>query len=346
MVTYDEHGQPGAGIHAGNRRARSHDELIGLCKGVIADGLVCDAEARFLVTWFEANPEAAQVWPGKTLAARLAAIWEDGTATPEELADLKELMKELTGLTSQALADLPNNLASQLPLDKPEPRVAFKGRSFCFTGKMVCGPRQACEGMVTERGGQILAGVRVNLDYLVLGLLGSRDWKHSGYGNKILKAIEYKEKNYPLKIISEDTWLKAIDQPADGYGQDEPESKLAGTKAKSEPTAKVLANRAAKAARAEEVKPELLALFKELEALRDTPEFHELGFSDNNPAAAWKKRVEDAQERFERDYTLPPEARAMPACLLQLGLDWQHSKGQNDSIVEWDLEPINAWLNC
>jgi hypothetical protein len=95
------------------------------------------------------------------------------------------------------------------------------------------------------------------------------------------------------------------------------------------------------------VKPKLLALFKELEALRDTQEFHELGFSDNNPtAAAWKKRVEDARERFERDYTLPPEARAMPGCLLQLGRDWQHSKGQNDSIVEWDLEPINAWLNC
>jgi len=207
----DEHGQPGAGIHAKSRRVRSHDELMGLCKGVIADGQVNEAEARFLVTWFSANPEAAEAWPGKQLAARLAAVWEDGTATPEELDDLKELMQELTGLSTQALADLPRNLTTQLPLDKPAPKVVFKDRSFCFTGKMVCGPRAACENMVTERWGRVAARPSGELDYLVVGLLGSRDWLHSNYGNKILAAVEYKEKGRPVKIISEDTWLRGIE---------------------------------------------------------------------------------------------------------------------------------------
>jgi len=208
----DEHGQPGAALHANSRQARNHDEMIGLCKGVISDGKICAAEARYLYNWFNANPEAATVWPGKELADRLNAIWEDGEALPEELADLKELMQELTGRTNQALADLPPNLSNRLPLDEPEPTVEFKNRSFCFTGKMVCGPRAACEDMVTKRCGRISARIGADLDYLVVGLLGSRDWRQSAYGKKIIAALRYKEKGRPLKIISENTWLKAIDQ--------------------------------------------------------------------------------------------------------------------------------------
>ena len=211
----DEHRRPGAALNAKNRRARSQDDMIGLCKGVIADGKICAAEAQYLYNWFTANPEAAMVWPGKELADRLTAIWEDGEDLPEELADLKELMQGLTGLTKQTLAAPPHNISSRLPLDEPEPKVEFKDRSFCFTGKMVCGPRAACEDMVTKRCGRISARIGADLDYLVIGLLGSRDWRQSAYGNKIIAAVRYKEKGRPLKIISEDTWLKAIDQPAE-----------------------------------------------------------------------------------------------------------------------------------
>jgi len=207
----EERGQPGAGPQAKRRPPRSQEEMIGLCQGVIAEGKICAAEAEFLYDWFSANPEAATVWPGKELADRLTAIWEDGGALPEELADLKELMQELTGLTSQALADLPHNLSSRLPLDKPEPKVEFKDRSFCFTGKMVCGPRAVCEDLVTERLGRVSARIGADLDYLVVGLLGSRDWRQSAYGGKIIAAVRYKEKGRPIKIISEDTWLKAMD---------------------------------------------------------------------------------------------------------------------------------------
>ncbi len=48
------------------------------------------------------------------------------------------------------------------------------------------------------------------LDYLVVGLLGSRDWKLSSHGTKIMQAVEHKAKGRPIRIISEEAWLKAL----------------------------------------------------------------------------------------------------------------------------------------
>lgn len=207
----DVDAQPTPGMHAKSRQARSQQEMIGLCKGIIADGRVCEAEASFLLNWFTANPEAASCWPGSQLAARLAEIWQDNQATPEELAALQELLKELTGLGNKALAELPHNFSSKLPLDQPEPVVTITGKSFCFTGKMAYAPRNVCEEAVFNLGGSACSRIVTSLDYLVIGLISSRDWKHSSHGTKILKALEYKEKGHPIAIISEDCWVRSLD---------------------------------------------------------------------------------------------------------------------------------------
>jgi predicted nucleotidyltransferase len=110
----------------------------------------------------------------------------------------------------------------------------------------------------------------------------------------------------------------------------------------------VVADRKAMAARAEEVKPELLTLFKELEAMRDTQEFHELGFSVNNPVAVnWKKRVEEVEARLKNDDNLPMEVKIVPGVLLSLGLDYVWSNNGSDKIsdIEYDMELIAAGLN-
>ena len=212
MTTFnDEHGQPGGGINRKHREHRSHTEMIGLCKGVLADGIVCAAEARFLLDWFTANPEAANSWPGDHLFKRLEDIWEDGVATEDELADLKELLSHLTGVTDQTLAaSLPHNTSSTLPLNNPPPLVEFVGKSFCFTGKMVIGQRTHCQAMVKERGGLICPNPVTTCNYLVIGELGSQDWKQTSYGNKILKAVDFRDKGHPINIISEQWWAEAL----------------------------------------------------------------------------------------------------------------------------------------
>jgi hypothetical protein len=98
--------------------------------------------------------------------------------------------------------------------------------------------------------------------------------------------------------------------------------------------------------RAAEVKPELAALFDELRAMREMPQFLEFGFSGKYRAAAvWKQKVEECRTRLEKDHSVPAELGAVPAYLLSLSLHWIQSKGETNSDVEWDIEMINAGLN-
>lgn len=106
-----------------------------------------------------------------------------------------------------------------------------------------------------------------------------------------------------------------------------------------------LQSRAAMQKRAEEVKPELSALLKELKAMKDTTQFKELGFSSKNKIAAdWKMRVEEARTRLEADPDLPPQIKVVPASLLSLGQNWLTSKGKNSEDADWDLEMIQVGL--
>ena len=48
------------------------------------------------------------------------------------------------------------------------------------------------------------------MNYLVVGLRGSGEWKHGSYGTKIEKAIEYKRAGLRLFIVPEDAWSKSL----------------------------------------------------------------------------------------------------------------------------------------
>ncbi|MDR0548720.1 MAG: BRCT domain-containing protein [Deltaproteobacteria bacterium] len=209
MSTYfDPDGQPLPGFHQKNRESRSLDELIGVCKGVLADDQLVKEEALFLNNWFKANPEAAQVWPGKELLARLTTAFADGYLDQEELDDLKDLTRQMIG-DAQSGQPAPFNRSSSLMLEKLDEPIVFKDNLFCFTGAMAYGPRKVVQDLVLAQGGLVANSVLVKLNYLVVGYIASRDWKHTTHGNKILLAMDYKERlGKNIKIISEEDFLK------------------------------------------------------------------------------------------------------------------------------------------
>ncbi|MDR0620697.1 MAG: BRCT domain-containing protein [Deltaproteobacteria bacterium] len=155
-----------------------------------------------------ANSESALGWPGNVIADRLKEIYADGIVTKDELAELKDLLKDLSGGLAKD-AQQPVNLSTALPLDDPVPSVEFADKTFCFTGTLCSGPRKDAAKLVTGKGGNVIDTITMKLDYLVIGVIASRDWKFTSHGNKILKAIEYK-KEKDIKIISEETFLKTI----------------------------------------------------------------------------------------------------------------------------------------
>jgi hypothetical protein len=84
-------------FNAKHRADREVHELLGLVKGVIADGVVTDSEVVALGEWMQGHKEATMTWPVDVLSSRLRRILDDGVVGEEERAELAELLQQVTG---------------------------------------------------------------------------------------------------------------------------------------------------------------------------------------------------------------------------------------------------------
>ena len=202
-------GQPvNSSFNRRDRTVREIDELIGLCKGIVADGTVNVDEARFLQGWLESNRESHSTWPCSVLYPRIQSMLDDGRLQDEEERELLGLLIQVTGGNPRTLDA--HSLTSTLPLNRPIPDVLIPSKSFCFTGKFLYGTRSKCQEAIVSRGGKAIENITEELDYLVIGLVGSRDWVHSTFGRKIEKAVGYRDKGIPITIVAEEHFIHAL----------------------------------------------------------------------------------------------------------------------------------------
>jgi NAD-dependent DNA ligase len=183
------------------------DELIGICRGVIADGVVDEREAIFLGQWIENHREVADKWPVNVVYARVTEMLCDGILSSDEKAELLSTLRDLTGEGSELQQP---NQSTTLPLTRPEPVVDFEGKVFSLTGKFVFGSSIECEETILEMGGSIAPAPTQETDYLVIGEFCSPDWVHTTFGRSIERAIELQEQGQDLKIISERHWVDSL----------------------------------------------------------------------------------------------------------------------------------------
>ena len=209
-ISRDEHGQLAAGaVRRCGREDRTVHEIIGIARGLIADGVVNQMEAEFLRQWLDENMHhAVDVWPVNVINRRIREVFADGVVDAEERAALLEVLSQCVG--GAAVVKNAGSLSTTLPLDNPAPVVEFSSHTFCFTGEFAFGTRRSCMQQVEERGGLVIDTVSKKLDYLVIGLIGSRDWLHSTHGTKIRKAVEYRDKGRGLAIVGEDHWANHL----------------------------------------------------------------------------------------------------------------------------------------
>jgi NAD-dependent DNA ligase len=191
--------------------ARSCESLIGICAGMMADCKLQDEEIHFLDTWLKDNDHIAMTWPGEVLVKRVRSVLADGVIAAEERLDLETTLRQLLG-GSALETGATNGTAARLPVDETV-RVAIAGKSFCFTGEFLYGTRSACERAVKQHAGDVAPGIRIDLDYLVIGTMASREWAHTTHGRKIDKALEYKAQGHAISIVAEDQWVCALTAP-------------------------------------------------------------------------------------------------------------------------------------
>jgi NAD-dependent DNA ligase len=189
-------------IHGARLIQRDIDQLLGICEFALQDGMIDQAEAESILAWLDAHRACLDTWPANVLYTRLRRMLADGALDDQEQGDLLGLVLQIAQPRTGAGTVVP----SALPLDAPPPPILFEGRNFCFTGVFDFGTRADCQAAVADRGGICLHGITKKLHYLIIGNVGSETWRHSSFGTKIARAVDYRESGRSLAIVTEDHW--------------------------------------------------------------------------------------------------------------------------------------------
>jgi|TARA_B110000908_G_C9969583_1_gene320503 NAD-dependent DNA ligase len=186
-----------------NIQDRQIDTLIGLSKGLLADGKVDKNEAEFLLSWLIQNKQSSNNPIIENLLEKVGVMLEDGVLDSEESSELKNILQSISGERSE-IGEI--SKTASLPINNPLPTIKFDGSSFLFTGTCAFGTRKQCQFAIEELGGSNAKGVTKTLNYLILGTYVTDSWAHESFGRKIEKAMEYRENGVPIVIVTEEHW--------------------------------------------------------------------------------------------------------------------------------------------
>jgi len=205
----DSGAQPAPAFNAKRRADRAVSELLGLAKGMLADGVVNDREAEYLRDWGRNHPDVLGQWPLSIIFSRLQRHFVDGRVDDIERVELQTMLEALVGGRESVLLGYEG--ATTLPLDQPPPLVCYgPDEVFVFTGRFAYGPRYICEQEVSSRGSSCEGNVTRRTTFMVVDTFGSRDWAHSSFGRKIERARELRDSGFALRIVGEDHWATSL----------------------------------------------------------------------------------------------------------------------------------------
>jgi hypothetical protein len=209
VTRLDEDGQPENRFFNRERSLdRDISELLGLAKGLLADGDISPSEVGMVANWVSEHPDTVAEWPVSILFDRLERIFADGRIDNPEREDLAELLSSLVGGTTGTV--LGQDGSSTLPLDAPPPAIRWDGAVFVVTGRLAFGPRALCKKQIEKLGGLCHDRITLKTNYLIVGTFASRDWIQGSYGRKIEEAVELRKQGHAIAIIGEDHWAASL----------------------------------------------------------------------------------------------------------------------------------------
>ncbi len=174
-------------------------ELHKLLIDITCDNVLTEDEVFTLKKWLDDNSDLKGQYPFDRALKVIEIALEDNIL---ELHELEEMLEIFKGLVNPRFS-------------QPTPEVAenidFKDKSFCLTGDFASGTKGQMTKKLEEHGMINRSGVSGKLDYLIVGSNGSQAWKCGTYGGKIKKAFELNDSGKSICIISENDFLKLID---------------------------------------------------------------------------------------------------------------------------------------
>lgn len=134
--------------------------MLGMCQGLLADGVLSKDEILALDEWMRERPRVAIEWPGKQIATRLARVLEDGKIDDIERNDMQELLE---AVLREASAKYPRVTGAPPPIE-----AELAGRHVALMGKFAAGER-AVAGAVRMAQGILDRALDERTEIVVLG---------------------------------------------------------------------------------------------------------------------------------------------------------------------------------
>lgn len=193
---------------------RSMDELIGICRGILFDGVLLEVEAQNLHQWMLTNNSIQKHPFGKELFDKLDLIISNATFSADDEKELTDIFINLTG--APEINTKGDNAPTSLPLCKNPPKtITMKDHHFALTGNFTSAKRKDVEMLIKYNGGHIKKNANSMCDYLVIGEVGSGAWIHTSFGRKIEEAVQTRSEGNPISIITEEHFFDCINPPPD-----------------------------------------------------------------------------------------------------------------------------------
>lgn len=177
-------------------------ELIGMSRGMLADGNLNDEEIVYLYKWLAASGGATENPLLRMLFDRIDEVLRDNVVSAEERQDLISTLSSFVGNDFEVGEALK---ATSLPLCRPAPSLVFTAKVYVFTGTFTFGSRAQCIAAIEALGARS-GNLTKQTDVLVIGEYATDSWRQSSYGTKIEKAASMREAGHPIAIVSERHW--------------------------------------------------------------------------------------------------------------------------------------------
>jgi hypothetical protein len=186
--------------------------LHGMLGGIMADGVVTEAELHGLSNWIADHEHLKSLWPYDEVESIVSAVLRDKKIDDEEQKMLQAFFSEFLALLDNRTITTPQVLEglTLTGVCSMCPEISFDGKSFCFTGASNRLSRKQFNELVQNLGGTPSDGVTKKTDYLVIGAEGNPAWAYACYGRKVEKAVSLRKEGVRILLVHENDFHDAV----------------------------------------------------------------------------------------------------------------------------------------
>lgn len=188
--------------------------LQGICHGILADGEINDREIYDLQQWLNENEHLNTYYPYDEIRTLIVSILSDKKIDEDEKIILMAYFKQFVNVQNHEIKNMIEKKTHDVNIAghcTSEPDVSFENKTFCITGVLKRGNREALHRDIIKLGGFPTDSLTKKTDYLIVGDNGNPAWAFSCYGRKVEKAINMRKDGHTIMLIHEFDFSDIID---------------------------------------------------------------------------------------------------------------------------------------